>query len=143
MRWKNLDGLLAYIKKNPGKLNYGTSGAPTAPYLTMAAILAMQGLKATPVHYKGSGPARNAALGGHVDFSAGGFGAMQALIRAGKLVAWPSRTTRGIQVPQDSDLERKGTRTGEHRALGRPLGAEGNAQGGSRQALRGPQEDRR
>jgi tripartite-type tricarboxylate transporter receptor subunit TctC len=85
-RWKDLDGLLAYIKDHPGELNYGTSGATTAPYLTMEAVLAMRGLKAVPVHYKGSGPARNAALGGHVDFSVGGFGAMQSLIRAGKLV---------------------------------------------------------
>jgi len=108
-RWKDLDGLLAYIKKNPGKLNYGTSGAPTAPYLTMAAILAMRGLKAIPVHYKGSGPARNAALGGHVDFSAGGFGAMQALIRAGKLVGLAvTDDQRDPKFPNIPTLKEKG-----------------------------------
>lgn len=86
-RWDDLEGMLAYIEGHPGELKYGTSGAPTAPYLTAAAILAMRGLDATPVHYKGSAPARNAALGGHVDFAAGGFGAMQSLVRAGKLNA--------------------------------------------------------
>ncbi len=108
-RWKDLDGLLAYIKKNPGKLNYGTSGAPTAPYLTMAAVLAIRGLKATPVHYKGSGPARNAALGGHVDFSAGGFGAMQALLRAGKLVGLAiTDNARDPKFPDIPTLKEKG-----------------------------------
>lgn len=108
-RWKDLDGLLSYIKAHPGKLNYGTSGATTAPYLTMEAILAMRGLKAVPVHYKGSAPARNAALGGHVDFSAGGFGAMQALIRAGKLLGLViTDSQRDPKFPDIPTLDEKG-----------------------------------
>ena len=108
-RWKDFDGLLAYIEANPGKLNYGTSGATTAPYLTMEAVLALRGLKAVPVHYKGSGPARNAALGGHVDFAAGGFGAMQALIRADKLVGLAiTDSQRDPKFPDIPTLAEKG-----------------------------------
>lgn len=107
--WKDLDGLLDYIKENPGKLSYGTSGAPTAPYLTVAAILSMRGLKAEPVHYKGSAPARNAALGGHVDFSAGGFGAMQQLIRGGKLIGLAiTDDERDPKFPNIPTLKEKG-----------------------------------
>jgi tripartite-type tricarboxylate transporter receptor subunit TctC len=107
--WKDLDGLLAYIKDNPGKLSYGTSGAPTAPYLTVAAVLAMRDLKAEPVHYKGSAPARNAALGGHVDFSAGGFGAMQQLMRGGKLIGLAiTDDERDPKFPDIPTLKEKG-----------------------------------
>jgi len=86
-RWKTLDDLIAYAKANPGKLNYGSSGATTAPYLTMEAIKILRGVDLVVVQHQGSGPVRTAVLGGHVDIGAGGFATMKELIRAGKLVA--------------------------------------------------------
>jgi len=85
--WKNLDELIAYAKKNPGKLNYGSSGMGTASFFVMEAFKASYGLDIVPVHFQGSGPVKTAILGGHVNLAALGLGALVPLIKAGSVVA--------------------------------------------------------
>jgi tripartite-type tricarboxylate transporter receptor subunit TctC len=57
---------IAYAKERPGKLSYG-SGGPGAPHHLYAELLAsMTGIKMTHVPYKGTMPALNDLVGGHI-----------------------------------------------------------------------------
>jgi tripartite-type tricarboxylate transporter receptor subunit TctC len=83
--WKNLDELVAYAKKNPGKLNYGSTGLGTTSFFTMELFKLSYGLDIVPVHFQGSGPIRTAILGGHVNLCSTTFGPMASLVKAGKI----------------------------------------------------------
>src|SRR5256885_3805182 len=59
---------LAYAKANPGKLNYASQGIGTTSHLTAELFTSMTGTKMTHVPYRGTGPALNDIVAGHVDF---------------------------------------------------------------------------
>src|SRR5262249_56320236 len=59
---------LAYVKANPGKLNYASQGVGTTSHLTAELFVAQTGAKVTHVPYRGTGPALNDIVAGHVDF---------------------------------------------------------------------------
>jgi tripartite-type tricarboxylate transporter receptor subunit TctC len=64
---KNLKELVAYLKANPNKLNYGSPAPSSANRLEMEMFLMRTGTKATHVNYKGgAGPAMIGLLGGEV-----------------------------------------------------------------------------
>jgi tripartite-type tricarboxylate transporter receptor subunit TctC len=63
----NAAELIAYAKKNPGKLTFASSGAGTASHLSGALFGQMAGVEFLHVPYKGTGPAVNDLLGGHVN----------------------------------------------------------------------------
>lgn len=63
---KSIPELIAYLKANPDKLNYGSSGVGQSPHLTGAWFLQSTGLKMTHVPFRGAGPALQAALAGDV-----------------------------------------------------------------------------
>src|SRR3954447_6242965 len=63
---KSIPDLIAYIKANPDKLNYGSSGVGQSPHLTGAWFLQLTGLKMTHVPFRGAGPALQAALAGDI-----------------------------------------------------------------------------
>ena len=59
--------LLDYAKKNPGKLNYGSTGSGSSNHLSMELFMRMTGAKMAHIPYKGSAPATMAMLGGEID----------------------------------------------------------------------------
>jgi tripartite-type tricarboxylate transporter receptor subunit TctC len=63
---KSIPELIAYIKANPDKLNYGSSGVGQSPHLTGAWFLQLTGLKMVHVPFRGAGPALQAALAGDI-----------------------------------------------------------------------------
>jgi tripartite-type tricarboxylate transporter receptor subunit TctC len=63
---KSIGELIAYIKANPDKLTYGSSGIGQSPHLTMAWLLQLTGLKMVHVPFRGAGPALQAALSGDI-----------------------------------------------------------------------------
>jgi tripartite-type tricarboxylate transporter receptor subunit TctC len=60
--------LIAYGRKQPGALNYGTFGIGSSGHLNIELIQMMTGAKFTPVHYGGATPAINDLMGGHIQF---------------------------------------------------------------------------
>ena len=58
--------LIAYAKKNPGKLNFGSSGKGTTPHLAGELFNTLAGVRLTHVPYKGSAPMVRDLLGGQV-----------------------------------------------------------------------------
>jgi tripartite-type tricarboxylate transporter receptor subunit TctC len=59
---KSIAELIAFLKVNPDKYNYGSSGVGQSPHLTGAWFLQLTGLKMTHVPFRGAGPALQAAL---------------------------------------------------------------------------------
>ncbi len=64
---KNLAEFIAYAKANPGKLSYASQGNGTTSHLTAVMFEQATGAKLVHVPYRGTGPAINDLMGGHVD----------------------------------------------------------------------------
>lgn len=63
---KSVKELIDLAKKNPGKINYASSGNGGAQHLFQAMFVSMANLDMVHIPYKGSGPARSDLLGGQV-----------------------------------------------------------------------------
>jgi tripartite-type tricarboxylate transporter receptor subunit TctC len=61
--------LIAHLKKNEGKLSYGSSGAGTSTHLASELFQLRTGTKMVHVPYRSSGEVMNALVGGHVDLA--------------------------------------------------------------------------
>jgi tripartite-type tricarboxylate transporter receptor subunit TctC len=83
----DLRELIAYAKKNPGKLNYGSAGTGSATHLNMELFKSMAGVDIVHVPYKGSTQARNDVLAGQVQLAMDGLLPLQPLIKEGRLKA--------------------------------------------------------
>ena len=64
---KTAQEFMAYVKANPGKLNYASQGPGTTSHLTAELFNKLTGAKLQHVPYKGTGPALNDIVAGHVD----------------------------------------------------------------------------
>jgi tripartite-type tricarboxylate transporter receptor subunit TctC len=64
---KDVKEFIAYVKANPGKVTYASQGNGTTSHLTGAMFDAATGTKMNHVPYRGTAPAINDLLGGHVD----------------------------------------------------------------------------
>jgi tripartite-type tricarboxylate transporter receptor subunit TctC len=69
-----------YVKANPGKLNYGSSGVGSTHHLSMEALKAALGLQLTHVPFKGTSESVPALLGGHVDVAFSAYPSLSAAI---------------------------------------------------------------
>src|SRR4051794_18093555 len=56
--------LFSYLRKNPGKANYSSSGVGTGTHLSMELLKHLAGIDMVHVPYKGGAPSVNALLGG-------------------------------------------------------------------------------
>ncbi len=79
--------LIAYGKKNPGKLNYGSGGNGSAGHLAGEMFKAQAGIFAVHIPYNGGNPAQLALLSGQVDFNFDNLATAAPNIRSGKLKA--------------------------------------------------------
>jgi tripartite-type tricarboxylate transporter receptor subunit TctC len=77
--------LVAYAKANPAKLSYG-SGGPGAPHHLYAELLkSLTGIQMTHVPYKGTLPALNDVLAGHIQLMFSDIPPAAAMVAAGKV----------------------------------------------------------
>lgn len=74
-----------YLKENPGKLNYSTSGPGQSPHLSGVWFHQLTGTQATAVHYRGAGPAMLAMMGGDVNFGFDNLTSSVEQIRSGRV----------------------------------------------------------
>ncbi len=83
---KNLDELIRSARGT--KFVYASPGAGTTPHLTAEMLFkVLAGLDASPVHYKGAGPAYMAVVGGEPTVGTAAISGPLAQVRAGKLRA--------------------------------------------------------
>jgi tripartite-type tricarboxylate transporter receptor subunit TctC len=79
--------LVAYAKKNPGTLSYGSTGVGATPHLAVELIKNATGIEMTHVPYKGSIAALNDVVAGHVQLTFTDPAISPQLISAGKVRA--------------------------------------------------------
>lgn len=84
-----LQELIDYVKKNPGKLAYGTPGNGTPQHLAAELFKSLAGgLDITHVPYKGGGQAIGDVVGGQIPLASLGLPPTVQHIKAGKLKAF-------------------------------------------------------
>ncbi|KQT12201.1 Bug family tripartite tricarboxylate transporter substrate binding protein [Ramlibacter sp. Leaf400] len=76
---------VAYVKKNPGRLSYGSAGNASAGHLAMEYLKLVTGMFITHIPYRGTGPQLTDLLAGRTQASSAGMPALGAHIRSGKL----------------------------------------------------------
>jgi tripartite-type tricarboxylate transporter receptor subunit TctC len=100
---KSIPELIAYIKANPDKLTYGSSGTGQSPHLTGAWFLQLTGLKMVHVPFRGAGPALQAALGGEIQILFDNLYPSLPQVQDGKLnalaVTTPQRSSSAPEIP--------------------------------------------
>jgi len=79
--------LIAYAKKNPGKLNYASSGNGSAPHLAAVLFQRLAGVEMVHVPYKGGAPAVQSVLAGDTQLSFATPPSVLPLVQAGRLRA--------------------------------------------------------
>ncbi|GAB1577443.1 Bug family tripartite tricarboxylate transporter substrate binding protein [Bordetella petrii] len=84
---ESLADLIAYAKKNPDRLNYGSGGNGSAGHLAGELLKARAGIKAVHIPYQGASPAQLALLGGQSDFMFDNLASAAPLIKDGKVKA--------------------------------------------------------
>lgn len=89
-----LPELIVHLKKNPGRLNYGSAGSGSATHLNAELFKSMSGTFIVHIPYRGSTQARQDLLAGEVQLAIDGLLPTLPLIRAGKLKAYALCSSR-------------------------------------------------
>ncbi|HYW55573.1 MAG TPA: tripartite tricarboxylate transporter substrate binding protein [Polaromonas sp.] len=97
---KTLPELVAYLKANPGKVSYGSSGTGTSLHIGMELFMIKTGTNMVHVPYKGSAPMLNDLLAGQIDVALDAQSTSGPHIQSGKLRALGVTTaTRAFFAP--------------------------------------------
>lgn len=91
---KTVPELLAYVKANPGKVNFGTPGIGTSVHLTSEYFKVAAGLDMAHIPYKGASLALTAAMSNEVQLVIDPLATAKKLAQAGKLRALAVTTGR-------------------------------------------------
>jgi tripartite-type tricarboxylate transporter receptor subunit TctC len=122
----NFKEFVAYAKKNPGKLNYGSAGNASAGHLAMEYLKLVTGMFITHIPYRGTGPQLTDLLAGRTQASSAGLPALGAYIRSGKLRAIAVGTSQRIStlpdVPTVAELGFKNFETSQWYGILAPAG---------------------
>ncbi len=97
----NFKEFVAHVKKNPGKLNYGSAGNASAGHLAMEYLKMVTGMFITHIPYRGTGPQLTDLLAGRTQASSAGTPALLPHIKSGKLRAIATGTTARIAALPD------------------------------------------
>ena len=77
--------LIAYLKKNPNKVSFASSGTGSSDHLTAALFWEKTGTTGIHVPYKGGGAAHTDIIGGSADLSFQNLGSIANYVRGGKM----------------------------------------------------------
>lgn len=107
--WKTWEEFVAYVKKNPGKVTYGSPGTGTTNHLVTARIGKELGLNWNHVPFQGGVKETAALLGGHVDIINNTTASVASSIKAGKIrVLLVTSEDRFGMVPDVPTMKEKG-----------------------------------
>ena len=99
----NMQELVAYARKNPGKLSYASFGNGTTAHFAGEMLKLMAGIDLVHVPYKGQLPGMNDVIAGRVDLMFGNLPEFLPQIRAGRLKAfgttYPKRARLAPGIP--------------------------------------------
>ena len=107
--FKDIKGLVAYAKANPGKLNYASGGSGVTNHLVTEMFKATAGIDMQHVPYKGGPAALTDLVGGQVDVMFETMVATLPLVKSGKLRALAvSSAERASAVPELPTISESG-----------------------------------
>jgi tripartite-type tricarboxylate transporter receptor subunit TctC len=98
---KNMAEFIAYAKKNPGKLNFGTPGIGSLGHLIGETFKYSAKVDMTHVPYRGAGPALTDALAGQVQVLFDNLPSSLPHIQAGKLRALAVASAKRVAALPD------------------------------------------
>jgi len=106
---KTLQEFVAYVKANPGKVDYASSGNGSGQHLFAALLASRTGMRMNHVPYRGSGQATTDLLSGVVAMAIPGTAGMVGHIKAGKLRALAvTGAKRSPQLPDVPTVSESG-----------------------------------
>ena len=106
---KSVKELLDEMRKNPGKVSFGSSGTGSSDHLTFELFAQMTGTSGIHVPYKGGAAVVTDLLGGQVDASFQNLGTVATQLKAGKIRALAvTAKTRAAQLPDVPTLAESG-----------------------------------
>jgi tripartite-type tricarboxylate transporter receptor subunit TctC len=106
---RTVGDLIAYAKANPGALSFGSSGPGSPHHLYMELFRSMTGVAMTHIPYKGSVPALNDVIAGHIPLMFCDFAPAAAQIQGGKVRALAVSTkTRVADFPDIPTVDEAG-----------------------------------
>jgi tripartite-type tricarboxylate transporter receptor subunit TctC len=121
---KTAKEFIAYVKANPGKVNYASQGIGTTSHLTAALFEKVTGTKLVHVPYKGTAPALNDIIAGHVDMIFMELASAIRLHQAGKArilaVATKERIPALKDIPTFAEVGVKNFESGTWNAISAP-----------------------
>lgn len=95
--------LIAYVKANPGKINYGSGGSGSSSHLAMELFKSMTGVRMAHIPYKGTGPMITDMLAGQIGMTIASAVPLAPQVRSGKLrglaVTGPKRSAAFPELP--------------------------------------------
>jgi tripartite-type tricarboxylate transporter receptor subunit TctC len=101
--------LIAFAKSNPGQLSYGSGGVGAPHHLYAELLKSMTGIQMTHVPYKGSLPALNDVVAGHIQLMFCDIPPAAGMVQAGKVRAiGVSTTARLTAFPQIPSIDEAG-----------------------------------
>ena len=123
---KNFREFVDYVKKNPGKVNYGSAGNASAGHLAMEYLKLVTGMDMQHIAYKGTGPQLVDLLAGRTQAASAGLPALSAHIRSGKLraiaVGTQQRVAQLPDVPTVTEMGFKDFETSQWYGVMAPAG---------------------
>ena len=99
---KTLSELIAYAKANPGKINYASTGNGGSVHLTTEMFALQTGTTLNHVAYKGSAPALNDLLGGHIGLMFDNVPSAAPLAASGKVRALAVTSSKRTALAPDT-----------------------------------------
>jgi tripartite-type tricarboxylate transporter receptor subunit TctC len=99
---KSVTDLVAYAKANPGKLSFASVGPGVPHHLYMEMLKSMTGIEASHVPYRGSLPALNDVIAGHVQMMFCDLGPATGALQAGTVR--PLGMSSTFRVPGFTDI---------------------------------------
>lgn len=106
---RSVADLIAAAKKDPGKLNYSSSGNGSAPHLGAALFAQLTGVQMTHIPYKGGAPAIQSVMAGDTQLTFGTSPSVLPQSKAGRLHAIAVSTSERSQlVPELPGMKEAG-----------------------------------
>lgn len=104
---KTVAELIAVLKANPNKYNFGSSGVGSSLHLSAELFKLLSGTKMTHIPYKGSAPALNDLLAGRIQMTFDNMTTVWPLVQQGRLralgVTTKARAPQAPNVPSISE----------------------------------------
>ena len=98
---KTLKELITLAKARPGQLSYASSGTGSGVHLATELFLERAGIRILGVPYKGTGPALNDTVAGHVQLLWGSVASTLPQVKAGRLRGIAMSTAKRIRAAPD------------------------------------------